>query len=139
MEGIEGGVAVDPEDVEGRCSLTAAEASEDAMADGAEDAVGLVVTEGGKELVLVAFEEGHVPLDGDAEAFVFVVANGEVGAKEDGEIDAGLVGDAAQQGGLVLDGMTDQVGQPYCSPVFAVHGSAPISHDSSRSSAGMRR
>ncbi len=50
-------------------------------------------------------------MDADAEALVRIAAKGEVGAEEDGEVDVGFLRDASQQGGLVLDGVTDQVGE----------------------------
>ena len=61
--------------------------------------------------MVVAFDERSVPGDFDAEAFVLVAAEGEVGAEEDGEVDVGLAGDAAEERRLVLDGVADEVGE----------------------------
>jgi hypothetical protein len=68
--------------------------------------------ESGEELVGVAVGEGGVPVDGGAESFVLIGAEGEVRGEEDGESNAWLLREAAQQRGLVLDGVADEVGEP---------------------------
>jgi hypothetical protein len=108
VEGIDAGVAVDPEGV----GLEALKGAEDGSADGAGEGEAAGVAEAGQELGVVAFEQGCVPGDFDAEALVLVAADGEVGAEEDGEVDVGFAGDAAKQRCLVLDGMADEIGQP---------------------------
>ena len=64
-----------------------------------------------QELVAIALGEWRVPGDFDAEALVLVAAQGKVGAEEHGELDVGFLRDAAQQRGLVLDGMADEIGE----------------------------
>jgi len=74
VDGVDGGVAVDPEGV----VCGAAQAAEDAAADGAGEAGVAGVAQGGEELVAVAFDEGDIPFDADSEAGVGVAADGEV-------------------------------------------------------------
>ena len=50
-------------------------------------------------------------MNGDAEALVLIGVEGEVGGEEDGEGDAGLLREAAEERGLILDGMADEVGE----------------------------
>ena len=95
LEGDGGVVAVDPEDLDG-VFFEVVEA----------DRVS------GEELVGVAVGEGGVPVDGGAESFVLIGAEGEVRGEEDGESNAWLLREAAQQWGLVLDGVADEVGEP---------------------------
>jgi hypothetical protein len=110
VERVRGGIAVNPEGVEGRGVAVAAQPAEDAVVEGDGAAPG-EKGDGGKEFVGVTLNEGDVPLHIGAEAVVVVGAEGEVRAEENGEVDAWLAGEAAEQGSLVLDGVADQVGQ----------------------------
>ena len=45
----------------------------------------------------VAFKQGDIPLDGDAEALILIGLDRKIGAEEDREFDVRLLRDAAQE------------------------------------------
>lgn len=61
----------------------------------------------------VAVEQGNIPLDRDtSKALVAVPANGKIAEEEHLKVDVGFESDASQQGGLILNGVADKIGQP---------------------------
>lgn len=110
IDGVERGEEVIAEDP-GGIEMAFAETLEDTPVEGGCKSNFIAFAEAGKEFVFVTVEERNFPLDADAaETGIFVATDGEVAAEEDGEIDVRLLGDAAEEGRLVLDGMADEIG-----------------------------
>ena len=65
----------------------------------------------GKKFMCVSVEQRNIPFDLDAESAIDISANRKRRAKKDLKIDVRLLRNFAQQRGLVLNGMTCEVGE----------------------------
>jgi hypothetical protein len=62
--------------------------------------------------VEIAGYQRYIPLNVDAEAYIFVASQGEISCKEDSQVDILLLRDAPQQRCLVLNRVAYKVGEP---------------------------
>src|SRR5579875_755946 len=103
---------MDPKGVERGLVSAASKSAKDPAADrrGRRDAA--LVAPGGQELVPIAVQKRNIPGDLDPEPLVLVAADGEVRAEQYRQVDVRLTSDSSQQWCLVLNRVTDQIGQP---------------------------
>ena len=113
MQRVHGSVAVNPQRIEGWFAAMSAQLADDAIVHGHCEARILSVTQTRHTDMVISIQQRNVPFHADAETLVLVPAHGKIRTVQHGQIDVRLLGNAPQQGSLVLDGVAHQVGQPH--------------------------
>ena len=98
-------IAMDPENVK----IVTAQAPGQAIVERAPEGHPILPPQGREDFMPVSPGQGNIPRNSFAEVGVEITSQGKIAAEKHRQINAGLRGNPAQQGGLVLDRVSHQV------------------------------